>query len=94
MVDAAAAGAAAEALAEFIEVFGGASGDNFDVAIFGVADPAPKIEFAGFAVNEPAEAYSLYAALDEEVENHVNQSQSFKHRRYGARRLWCRDRLG
>jgi len=67
VVDAATAGAAAQALAEIVEVFGGAGGDNFDVAIFGVSNPAPEIEFAGFAVNEPAEAYALYASFDEEV---------------------------
>ena len=52
-------------------VFGGAGGDNFDVAIFGVANPATEIEFTGFAVNEPAKAYALYATFDEEVEDHL-----------------------
>ena len=66
-VDPASAGAAAEAPAEFVEVFGGAGGDDFDVAVFGVADPAAEVNLAGFAVNEPAEADTLYAALNEEV---------------------------
>jgi hypothetical protein len=69
-VDAAAAGAAAEALAQFVQVFCGAGGHDFDVAVFGVADPAAEVEFAGFAVNEPAEAYALYATLNEKMENH------------------------
>ena len=29
---------------------GGAGGDDFDVAVFGVADPAAEVEFAGLAV--------------------------------------------
>lgn len=69
-IDAAAARAAAEALAELVEVFGGAGGDNFDVAVFGVADPAAQVEFAGFAVNEPAKADTLHASLNEKMENH------------------------
>ena len=70
-VNAAAARAAAEAVAEVGEVFDGAGGDDFDIAVFGVADPAAQVEFAGFAVYEPAKAYALYAALNEEVKNHI-----------------------
>jgi hypothetical protein len=73
-----AAGATTEALAKVVEIFCGASGDNFDVTIFGVADPATQVEFAGFAVNEPAEAYALYATFDEEVEDHVDQGSVFQ----------------
>jgi hypothetical protein len=71
-VDAAAAGATAETMAQFVQVFCGASGYDFNVAVFGVADPAAEVEFAGFAVNEPAEAHTLHATLNEEVENHVD----------------------
>jgi hypothetical protein len=40
------------------------------IAVFRVADPAAEVELAGFAVNIPAKAYTLYAALNEEVKNH------------------------
>jgi hypothetical protein len=73
-------------VAEFVEVFGGAGGDYFDIAVFSVADPAVELEFAGFTVNEPAEAYALYAALNEEMKDHIDQSQSFKEWRCGATR--------
>ena len=73
-IDAAAAGSAAEAAAQFVEVFGGAGGYDLDVAIFGVADPAAQGEFAGFAVYEPAEADTLYATLNEKVEDHGDKA--------------------
>jgi hypothetical protein len=69
-VDTAATGAAAEAGAELIQVRLIAMDQHFYIAIFGVADPAAEVELAGFAVNVPAEAYTLYSALNEEVENH------------------------
>src|SRR3569833_549125 len=69
-IDAAPARSSTEAVAQVCEIFCTAGSDNFDVAVFGVADPTAKIEFAGFAVNEPTEAYALHATLNEEVENH------------------------
>ena len=72
----AAARAAAEALAQVGEIFGGAGGDYFNIAIFCISDPAAQVEFAGFAVDEPAEADSLYAALNEKVENHSRTKAS------------------
>jgi hypothetical protein len=69
-VDAAATGAAAQAGAQFGQVGFFAVGDHFHFAVFGVAHPAAQVEFAGFAVNEPAEAYSLHATLNEKVKNH------------------------
>jgi hypothetical protein len=59
LVDTAAARASAEASAEFGEIFDGAGGEHFNLAVFGVAHPAAEIEFAGFAMNEPAEADAL-----------------------------------
>jgi hypothetical protein len=76
-VDAAAAGASAEALAEIGEVFDRTGCDDFDIAFFGVADPAVEVEFAGFAMDEPAESYALDAALNEEVENHSSGYRQF-----------------
>jgi len=63
-VDATAARTAAQAGAEFGEVFGRAVGNDFHFAFFRVADPATQVEFAGLAVNEPAEAYALDATLN------------------------------
>ncbi len=62
--------AALERGAELGEAFGIARDDYFDIAIFGVADPAFELEFAGLAVDEPAEAYALNAASNEEVKDH------------------------
>ena len=83
-INATATWASAEALAKFVQIFGRAGGDYFHVAIFGVADPSPQEEFAGFAVNEPAEANTLYAALNEEVKNHIQPEPVFQ-RRAGRR---------
>lgn len=62
-VDPAATWAALEGGAEFSEVFFGAGYDDFDVTVFSVADPAFEVEFAGLAMDEPAEAYALYSAF-------------------------------
>jgi len=70
-VDAASTRTAAQAGAEFVEVSLFAVDYHFNIAVFGVAHPAAQVELAGFAVNVPAEAYTLYAAFDEEVENHA-----------------------
>jgi hypothetical protein len=70
VVDTAAAGAFLELGAEVGEVFGEAGGDDLDGTVVGVADPAAEAQFRGFAVDEPAEADALYAATDEEVEDH------------------------
>ena len=66
-VDAASARALVEGGAEFVELFGVAGGDHFDVSVVGVADASAQAEFGGLAVHEPAEAYALNAALHEEV---------------------------
>ena len=70
VVNAASAGALAEAGAEFGEVVGCPGCDDFNVAIFSVADPAGEAEFAGLAVDEPAEADTLYATLNKKMKNH------------------------
>jgi hypothetical protein len=69
-VDTAATRATAEAGAEFAKVRLFAMDYDFHIAIFGVAHPAAQIELAGLAMDIPAEAYALYAALNEEVKNH------------------------
>jgi hypothetical protein len=72
-VDAAAAWAFAERCAQLVQIFGFAGGYDFDVAVFGIANPAFEFELAGFAVNEPAEADALDASADEEVKDHESQ---------------------
>jgi hypothetical protein len=69
-VDTAATWTTAKAGAEFVEVRFFAVDYDFYIAIFGVAHPAAEVELAGFAVNIPAKAYTLYSAFDEEVKNH------------------------
>jgi hypothetical protein len=69
-INAAAARAAAQTGAKLGEVGFTASGYDFDIAIFGVANPAAQFELAGFAVNKPAKAYSLHTALNQKMENH------------------------
>jgi len=79
-VDAAAAGASPEALAKFVEIISGAGSNDFHVAVFRVAHPAAQVEFAGFPVNKPAEAYTLHATLNEEMKNHGDHGQCFRGR--------------
>lgn len=75
-IDTAAARTAAEAGPEFGQILLCAAGDDFDVALIGVADPAAQIKFAGFTLDEPAETNPLHPALDEEVKNHRRQPWS------------------
>jgi hypothetical protein len=70
VVDACAAGASAEAGTEVVQIFGSAGCDDLDVAFFSVADPAAETEFARLAVDEPAEADTLYPTLHVKMENH------------------------
>ena len=66
-VDAAAARAAVKAGAQFGQVFGGAKCDHFDLAVFGVPDPAAQIELTGFAMHIPAKTDALHTTLDEKM---------------------------
>jgi hypothetical protein len=75
VVDAAASGTSAQAGAEFGQVGLFSVGDHFHVAFFGVSDPAAEVELAGLAVDKPAEAYALYAALNQEMKNHCFQTK-------------------
>ena len=70
MIDPAAARAAAEAGAEFGEVFDSASYDYLDIPVFRVAHPAAQVEFAGFAMDKPAESHALHPAANEKVKHH------------------------
>ena len=69
-IDTAATRPTTEAGAEFGQVLLGAAGDNLNIAIISVADPAAQIEFAGFSLYEPAVADPLHTTLNEEMENH------------------------
>jgi hypothetical protein len=73
LVDAAAARSMAEFGAEMAEGFFVAGDHDLDVTVFGVANPAAEGEFAGFAMDEPAEADTLDASFNEEVEDHRRQ---------------------
>jgi len=75
-VDAAAARAAAQAGAQLSQVGLAAVRHHFHVAVLGVAHPAAQVELAGFAMYEPAKSDTLYATLDEEVENHAQTMAS------------------
>jgi hypothetical protein len=70
VIDTAAPRTAAKAQTEIFEVARFASGDDFDVTVLSVADPAAQVELGSFALHEPAEADALHATLDEEMENH------------------------
>jgi len=69
-VDASASRAFAEADAKFGEIGWSAGCNDLNVAVFGVADPTGQAEFAGLAVDEPAEAYTLNATLYEKMKHH------------------------
>ncbi len=69
-VNAAAARTAMEAQAQFGEIFGSARGDDLDIPFFSVANPAGEAQFTRLAVNEPAEADTLNATLNEKMKNH------------------------
>jgi hypothetical protein len=71
VVHAGSAWSAAETGAQLVQVFGGAGGNNFHVAIFSVADPAPQFQLAGLALDEPAETNPLNAAADKEMKHHT-----------------------
>jgi hypothetical protein len=46
-----------------------ARGEDFDMAVFGVADPALERKSGGFAMDEPAKSDPLNAPFDEEMTN-------------------------
>ena len=63
-VDAGAARATAQAGAELVQIGGIARRDDFHIAFLGVAHPTAQIELTGLALNKPAKAHPLYAALN------------------------------
>jgi hypothetical protein len=75
-VDAAAARAFVEFGAELCEGFGVASGEEFDFAVVGVADPSAQAERGGLAMDEPAKADALHTSADKKVKNHMELSVS------------------
>ena len=66
-IDAAAARALTKNGAKLGELFGIAGGDDLDVSVVGVPDPAAQADLGRFAMDEPTKAYALNAAFDEEV---------------------------
>ena len=69
-VNACPAWALTQAGAKLGKIFESAGCDDLDVAFFGVADPAREAEIAGLPMNEPAEADTLDATLNEKMKNH------------------------
>jgi hypothetical protein len=76
-IDAAAAWTLPQALSQFGKVFDRTGDDDFDIAVFGIADPAAQFEFAGFAMDEPPESDTLHATLNEEMKDHIADLASF-----------------
>jgi hypothetical protein len=63
-VDAAPARAFVESFPQLGQVLRVAGCDDLDMAVFGVAHPAAKIEPGGFAMDKPAKSDALDAAFD------------------------------
>ena len=64
LVDPGSARAAAKAGAQFGEILDSAGGDYLNITIFGIANPASQVEFAGLAMHEPPESYTLDATAN------------------------------
>jgi hypothetical protein len=73
-VNAASARAFVQSFVELGQVRFIAGGNDLNVTVFGIADPAAKVEGSGFAMNEPAKSYALDAAFDELVVDHEARS--------------------
>jgi hypothetical protein len=63
-IDAASAGAFAQGLMQFGKVVRLSGGEDLDMAVFSVADPAAQANFGSFAMDEPAKSDALDAAFD------------------------------
>ena len=70
LIDAGAPRAAPQARAQVSQIVDRTRGHNFHVTVFGVAHPATEIEFAGLAVNKPAESHTLNTPANQEVKHH------------------------
>ncbi len=68
-IDTAAARAAANARAQLVEIGDFSSGQNFNMALLGVAHPTVQAQLARLALHKPAKANSLYTSLDKKMEN-------------------------
>ncbi len=64
VIHAAAARPTSQAGPQFRQIFQRAGGHNFHVAFFGIAHPAPQIEFTRLPVHIPPEADPLHAPFD------------------------------
>ena len=62
--------ATAKTDAELVQVSGLARGDDFHLAVFGITDPAAQLQLGSLALYKPAEADTLDAPLNKEVEDH------------------------
>src|ERR1700722_3624019 len=66
-VDPAPSRAAAQASAQLIQVGLIAMRNHFHIAVFGIAHPSAQVKLAGFAMDKPAEAHTLHAALNQKM---------------------------
>jgi len=85
-VDARASRAAAQADAKLVKVAGVACRHDFNIAILGVAHPSAQLELCGLALDKPAEADALHAALNEEMKNHGDGPKPVLQMRASARK--------
>ncbi len=70
MVDSRAARTSVKARAKFVEIAGVARSQDLDFALLGITHPPAQFQLAGLALHEPAEAYTLHATLNEEMNDH------------------------
>jgi hypothetical protein len=70
LIDAAAARTAMERCAQLGEAPGLACGNDFDIAVFGIANPAFQLQLAGFSMHEPSKAHSLYSSPHQKMQHH------------------------
>jgi len=63
-IDAASARASPQGFVQLVEVRRVARGDDFDMAVFGIAHPAAKVKPGSFAMDKPPKSDALDAAFD------------------------------
>ena len=90
IVDTRTARTAAKATAKLIEIAGVASRDYFHFAILSVTYPPAQFQLAGLALHEPAEANTLHATLNEEVNNHGDEPRPVLQMGARRRKRWAR----
>ena len=70
LIDAAAARATMERCAQLGKAPGLACSNHFDIAVFGISNPAFQLKLAGFPMYEPSKAHSLYSSPHQKMQHH------------------------